>query len=398
MKLAFVVPRYGEEILGGAEFITRQFAEHLPQSEFEVTVLTTCARDLGKHVNVYPVGMTCINDVQVWRFPVDPRFCNTPRFHELTTKILQGFSLTVDEEYEWIDHNIHSPALYAYIAQHGRDYDLLFFVPYLFGTTFYGMTLCPERSVLWPCLHDEAFAYFLQTRLMLESGCGIMFNSEPEKVLAQEKLGIRHPAACVVGGGMVGHPADPARFRAQSGLSEPFILYAGRLDPFKNVAELLTFFVEYKRRCPESLKLVVMGEGGVPIPNHPDIIPIGFQDEQRKLDVFAAATVLVQPSLMESFSFVIMESWSVGVPVIVHGDCAVTRYHVSRSNGGLYYNGFEEFAGALDWLLTHPLERAQMGILGCTYVQREYNWETVIDRFREATILWQNESKTLRTP
>jgi glycosyltransferase involved in cell wall biosynthesis len=107
------------------------------------------------------------------------------------------------------------------------------------------------------------------------------------------------------------------------------------------------------------------------------------------LDVFAAATALVQPSSMESFSFVIMESWLVGVPVLVHGDCAVTRYHVLRSNGGLYYTNFEEFVDVLDWLLAHPAECAQMGNLGCAYVRREYNWEVVIDRFRSATAIWR---------
>lgn len=389
MKLAFVVPRYGAEILGGAEFITRQFAEHLPVSEFEVEVLTTRVRDFGTCENVYPAGVTDVNGVRVRRFPVDLRFRNAPRFHELTGKILRNFPLTVDEEYEWIDNNIHSPLLYAYLRQRGRDYDLLFFGPYLFGLTFYGMTLCPERSVLWPCLHDETFAYFLQTRLMLGAGCGVMFNSEPEMALAQEKLGVRHPGAVIVGGGMVSRPAAPERFRAQFGLSDPFILYAGRLEPLKNVAELLAFFVEYKQRRPGPLKLVVMGEGGVPIPPHPDIIPIGFQEESRKLDAFAAAMALVQPSLMESFSLVIMESWLTGAPVLVHGDCAVTHHHVARSNGGLSYTNFAEFAGALDWLLAHPTERAQMGELGRAYVQREYNWETVIERFRNATVIWQ---------
>jgi glycosyltransferase involved in cell wall biosynthesis len=186
------------------------------------------------------------------------------------------------------------------------------------------------------------------------------------------------------------YQADPSRFRRRFGLSDPFILYAGRLSPTKNLLELVSFFTAYKRLRPGPLKLVLMGQEMMSIPAHPDVLPIGFQSEQDKLDAYAAALALCQPSLLESFSIVIMESWLAGAPVLVHGDCDATRYHVSRSNGGLYYVGFEEFAGALDWLMEHPVERRQMGHSGRAYVLREYNWETVLDRFRDALKVWQH--------
>jgi glycosyltransferase involved in cell wall biosynthesis len=69
----------------------------------------------------------------------------------------------------------------------------------------------------------------------------------------------------------------------------------------------------------------------------------------------------------------------------------VTRTHVVRSNGGLYYAGFAEFAGALDWFLSHPGERAQMAELGRAYVRRDYNRDAVLARFREAVSLWTRE-------
>ena len=389
MRLAFVIPRYGKDILGGAEGITRSLAEHLPRPEFSVDVLTTCASDLITWLNVYPPGLTRINGVRVHRFPVDHRFRDGHRYQELLVKFTNHCPATVDEEYEWIDHSAHSPALYQYIAQRGREYGFLIFGPYLFGITFYGTTLWPERSILWPHLHDEPFARFLQTRLMMEACRGIMFNCEPEMELARDKLGIWNPGSCIVGEGMDDTRADPGRFRRRFGLSDPFVLFSGRLSSRKNLLELVSFFIEYKRLRPGPLKLVLMGRGPLSIPSHSDILSIGFQDEQDKRDVFAAATVLCQPSLWESFSIVIMESWLAGVPVIVHGGCEVTRYHALRSNGGLYYENLDEFVGVLDWLMEHPVERRQMGQLGRAYVLSEYNWETVLDRFREALQVWQ---------
>ncbi len=389
MKLSIVVPRYGDEIVGGAETLARQLAEHLPRPEFDARILTTCTDNLGDGENIYPAGLARVNGVPVLRFPINHKARNASRFHELTARLINHTPLTVDEELEWIDNGVHSPELYAYLARHGPQYDFLIFVPYLYGTTFYGSTLWPERTIVWPCLHDELFAHFVQTRLMLETCRGVMFNSESELALARDKLKIRLPRPVVVGGGIDAYQANPDRFRRRWGLTAPFILYAGRIEFAKNVLELVSFFIEYKRLHPGPLKLVMMGEGSLSIPSHPDIIPIGFQSEQDKLDVYAAATLLVQPSLMESFSIVIMEAWLSGAPALVHGECDVTRRHIQRCNGGLYYIGLAEFMGALDWLVEHPAERKRMGELGRAYVLDTYSWPAVVERFRAALATWQ---------
>ena len=53
MKLAFIVQRYGTEILGGAEYLCRLIAER-QSSHHQVDVLTTCARDYITWKNEYP--------------------------------------------------------------------------------------------------------------------------------------------------------------------------------------------------------------------------------------------------------------------------------------------------------------------------------------------------------
>jgi glycosyltransferase involved in cell wall biosynthesis len=393
-RLAFVVPRYGPEILGGAETITRHLVEHLPAAEFSAEVLTTCAKDLVTWRNVYPPGPTEIRGVPVCRFPIDPGLRDPRRYQALTDRFTNHQPTTVEEEYEWIDNSGHSPALYEYIARRGQEYDLLIFGPYLAGTTFYGTTLRPERSILWPHLHDEPFAYFQQTRLMMEACRGIMFNSKPELVLALHRLGIRNPGSFLVGEGLDEGRGNPDRFRRRFGLEGPFVLCAGRLDETKNLLTLFAYFLDYKRRRPGPLKLVLVGRGSLPIPADPDILPLGFLSEQDKLDGYAAATVLCQPSVLESFSLVMMESWLMGVPVLVHGACEVTCYHVLQSNGGLYFTSAAEFDGALDWLLSHPHERRQMGALGQAYVRREFSWPVTLERFADALASWSVSRRT----
>jgi glycosyltransferase involved in cell wall biosynthesis len=389
IRLAFVVPRYGADVLGGAETFARHFAEHLPSDEFHATVLTTCARDLLTWQNEYPPGETKINGLRVLRFPVDHRRRDAHVFRRLVDRFNRGEPATVEDQDAWLEHSAHSPELYRHLAGHGAAYDLFFFLPYLFGTTLYGSAVWPEKSVVCPCLHDEPYAYFADVRAMLCSVRGLMFIAAPEQALAEGKLGVHHPAAHLVGFGLDDFAADGERFRRKFGVRGPFLLYAGRLDPAKNILELVSHFVAYRQARPErDLKLVLAGSGPLPLPNHPNLMSLGFLERRDLEDAYAAAAVLCQPSLVESFSIVLMEAWLAGTPVLVHGHCAVTRHHVLKSSGGLYFTSAAEFGETVDWFLDHPQEREWMGALGRAYVSREFNWPVVLQRFRTAVSGW----------
>lgn len=389
IRLAIVVPRYGPEVLGGAETFARHFAEHLPREEFAVTVLTTCAGDLHTWRNEYPPGETQMEGLRILRFPVDHRRRDARLFQQLTDRANRGEPLSSENQTAWSKHAAHSPGLYLHLEQQGDVYDLFIFLPYLFGTTLYGSAIWPDKSVVCPCLHDEPYAYFADVRAMLYSVRGLMFLSAPEKHLAERKLGIRHPAARLVGMGLDPFEANGQRFRQQFGLDAPFLLYAGRLDPSKNLLQLIELFLAYRRSRPDrDLKLVLIGSGPLSMPDHPDVVPLGFVAGQALKDAYAAATVFCQPSLVESFSLVLMEAWLAGRPVLVHGHCPVTRHHVLQSNGGLYFTSAAEFAGALDWFLDHPQECQQMGALGQAYVEYKFNWTATLRRFGEGIAVW----------
>src|ERR1700694_884466 len=74
MKLSFVTPRYGTEVIGGAETAARMLAERLClRPDWEVEVLTSCAMDHLTWENTVPEGTSTVNGVTVRRFPTSSR-------------------------------------------------------------------------------------------------------------------------------------------------------------------------------------------------------------------------------------------------------------------------------------------------------------------------------------
>ena len=383
VRVAFVVPRYGPDVVGGAEMLTRGLAEHLAAAGTPVDVLTTCARDHLTSKNALRPGATRERGVTVRRFPVKAR--NARKYGWLHQRIQRGGRLPVEDELRWAEESVSSPELYAHLLRHRTAYDLVCFAPYLYGTTLWGAQMVPERAVLIPCLHDEPFAYLTVVRALFEASRGFIFNAPPEAALAEKLYGLGGRPAGVVGLGFdPPPPTDPAAFRQRHGLEGPILLYLGRKETGKNVPLLIEYARRYRETHRADVTLVLAGDGPVTAPRGArGVRDLGYLEPGEKLDAYAAATVVCQPSVNESFSIVLMEAWLQGTPVLVHAGCPVTTYHASRANGGLAFADFYEFAEALTLLLEDEERRRRLGAQGRAYVLTEYAWPAVTARLRD---------------
>lgn len=385
-KIAFVIPWYAEKIPGGAEMETREVTKHLREAGMNVEILTTCVKEFVSDwgVNYYPEGTETILGVPVRRFKVKKR--DAKAFDEVNIKLMNGILISDEEEKIFINEMVNSPALYKYISEHKDEYTAFVYIPYMFGTTYFGIKACPEKAVMIPCFHDEAYVYMKIFRELYSQAAGMIFNARPELELTERVYDTENVEKIVMGIGMdVDLKTDPVAFRKKFGINEPFIIYAGRKDMGKNVHTLLKYFGEYKKRNPSDLKLVLIGGGEIDIPESAakDVIDLGFVDIQDKYDACGAAEFLCQPSKNESFSLVIMESWLCGRPVLVHEHCEVTKNFVRESSGGLYFGDYFEFEGCLDYFLNNKDISAAMGLNGRQYVLRNFDWNIIIDRYRE---------------
>jgi glycosyltransferase involved in cell wall biosynthesis len=382
-RLAFVVPRYGAGVVGGAETLVRGLAEHLAAGNSAVEVLTTCALDHLSWKNVLPPGVSRETGVLVRRFPVQLR--DTRRHAWLQQRILRGGRLRPTEEARWVAESVGSTELFDHLAQRQGDYDLVCFAPYLFGTTLRGVPLVPGRAVLIPCLHDEPFAHLGVVRDAFLACRGFIFNSPPEAALAEKLYGIGDRPAGVVGLGFdPAPPTDPAAFRRAHALEGPLLVYLGRKEAGKNVPLLVEYAQRYRASRRSDLTLVLAGDGPVTAPpGTAGVRDVGYLDASAKAAAYAAASVVCQPSINESFSIVLMEAWLAGTPVLVHARCPVTTHHVGRAAGGLAFEDFYEFAEALDLLLEDAERRRRLGRQGRAYVEAEYSWPAVTARLHD---------------
>ena len=133
MKLAFIVQRYGTEILGGSEYHCRLVAEHL-SANHTVEILTTCAKEYTTWENAYPEGKDRVRGVTVRRF-ANAETRDLKAFNAFSDWIFTNPHSTEDEE-NWLkQQGPWCPALIDFLEQQHRSYDALIFFTYLYAPT-----------------------------------------------------------------------------------------------------------------------------------------------------------------------------------------------------------------------------------------------------------------------
>ncbi len=411
LRIGLVIPWYGKLLGGGAESASRSLVQALKEHrpDIKVDVLTTALKEFSTdwNQNFYEEAICDDDGIDVYRFKAEP--INRSLFHKINLRKLMPQTvddlwragkphspLSIFEEWFYMRHMVHSQSLYRYLRACYDDYDFFVFIPYMFGTTYKGSLQVPGKAIIIPCLHNERYAYMRLYRNMMNKARAVFFHVEAERRLANRIYQIpqarQFPFGVIVD---INPPkGDLGRFRSKFNIQDPFVLYAGRKIEGKGLPTLVQYFLEYKKNAAHSnkLKLVIIGKGDLQYPReqYPDIIDLGFVSDQDKHDAYTSALCLAMPSLMESFSIVLMESWLQGVPVLVNELCEVTRDHAMASNGGYSYRDAATFSAALQQFLTNPGKTCEMGMLGRQYVIDNYSAKTIVNKFAEFVFKLKN--------
>ena len=380
MKLAIVTPRYGREVGGGAETAARLLAEQLvARRGWNIEVLTTTAIDAAWNDGFAP-GSEEHGGVVVRRFAVERRRARD--FDERSARLLPApLRASAADERSWLEaQGPVSAGLIEAIAT--ADADAVALHPYLYHPTVIGAAVARVPTVLHAAAHDELPLALATYRELFARVDGLSFWSHAERRLVGERFAVGSTPQAVVGLGVDAGDGDPGAARAAFGLgAAPYVLCLGRVDDGKGAALLARLWREYVARHDDELHLVFAG----PVVHRPDATPrmivTGEVDDATKWGLLRGAATLVSPSAFESFGIVVMEAWSVGVPVLVNARCAVTVDHTREAAGGLVFGDFAGFEVAVERLTATDGLGGQLGARGRVHVAREYGWDAVVDRY-----------------
>jgi glycosyltransferase involved in cell wall biosynthesis len=397
VKIAYVTPRYGEQIVGGAEHAARMLAERLVgRLGWDVEVLTSCALDASTWKNEVSPGSEIVNGVSVRRFPVAGerhkeflhlswRMHNNPRLADMA------------DQRRWVEYQ--GPLMPDLLpALDATDADVVVFYPYLYYPTVFGIPRVAARSVMHPAAHDEASIRMTVYSPVFAQTSAFVFQTDGERRLTERMFPIADKPQLLLGLGVEPVETSDAQieqFRAKYGLGDdPYLICVGRVDEGKGSFLLAKYFAQYKHENPGPTKLLYIGPPVQKLPTHRDIVVAGVVSDDEKWAALRGSSALISPSPFEAFSLALIEGWAAQKPVMVNGACLATREHVERSGGGLWFNGYYEFNAGLRRLESSPALAAGLASAGHRYVSSRFHWPVLIERY--ATFLEQVASRTAK--
>jgi glycosyltransferase involved in cell wall biosynthesis len=379
MKIAFIVQRYGLEVMGGSELHCRQVAERLNGAGYDCTVFTTTAKSYITWKNEYAPGETILNGVKIKRFSVEKER-DIEDFNKYSDWIFLNDHSSSDEM-KWLDRQGPlCPDLVQAISREAKDYDALIFFTYLYYNTYWGLKKTKGPKALVPTAHDEPALHLDIMKEVFAAPRAFIFNTAAEKGMLYKYFTFENKYEDIVGVGVELPPDTPPAALQPLGVSPPYILYAGRIEPGKGCRDLLDYFQKYSLKSPE-LSLILVGRKLMDLPEHNRIRCLGFVSAEEKNILMSHALATVHPSRLESLCMAALESLAARTPILVQGNTDPLKQHCLLGKCGLYYTGYEEFAAALDLFSRDGHLRDVMGENGRRYVEENYSWDRIIDKY-----------------
>ncbi|HEV7215844.1 MAG TPA: glycosyltransferase family 1 protein [Chloroflexota bacterium] len=179
-------------------------------------------------------------------------------------------------------------------------------------------------------------------------------------------------------------------FRQRLGLTEPYILFVGTLEPRKNLARLVTAFERAVRASDLPHHLVLAGNRGWKnealdqaidaSPCRERIHRVGYVSDADLPCWYAGAALVAYPSLEEGFGLPPLEAMACGAPVVT-SNCSAIPEVVGEAALTVDPLDVEALASAMGRVLTEPALAEALRALGRIRA-KQFSWEEVARRYR----------------
>jgi glycosyltransferase involved in cell wall biosynthesis len=192
-----------------------------------------------------------------------------------------------------------------------------------------GIALPPRTAPLVTTIHDLSYVaypeHFSRPGLRFFRRALHLAREHADLVLCSSEATLEHCAAYgfdrsrlrhVPLGVRVEHATEEevARVREHFGLTGPYVLWVGTIEPRKNLPALLQAFALVEA----DVELVLVGPKGwnERIRPQPRVRMLGFVPSTALPGLYAGAAVFCFPSLLEGFGFPVLEAMAQGTPVV----------------------------------------------------------------------------------
>lgn len=168
--------------------------------------------------------------------------------------------------------------------------------------------------------------------------------------------------------------------RKEFGLTKPYLLFVGTIQPRKNLLALIKAFSKIKNK---NIDLVLAGKPGwlcEEIYQAPEKFGVenrvkflGYVPEEKLPALYSGAQIFTFPSLYEGFGLPLLEAMATGLPVLTSNSSAMPE--VSGGNALLVNpKKIESISSGLNYLLSSPLKRQKLRKNGFEWV-KNFTWE-----------------------
>ena len=116
---------------------------------------------------------------------------------------------------------------------------------------------------------------------------------------------------------------------AELGISRPFFLFVGTLEPRKNLERLIAAYALVPRELRKETQMAIVGGqgwGGLQLSRWiglnglaGDVVSTGYVTDAQLSQLYARARFLAMPSLYEGFGFPVLEAMARGTPALISG-------------------------------------------------------------------------------
>lgn len=177
--------------------------------------------------------------------------------------------------------------------------------------------------------------------------------------------------------------------RKKYGITKPFVLYLGTLEPRKNVPAVIKAFAGLKNR--KDFQLVLAGKTGwlseeifrtvKDLGLGEDVIFTGYVPDEDRPKLLSAAEVFVFPSFFEGFGMPVVEAQACGAPVVTSNTTSLPE--AAGAGAGLVApENIAEIKAAVERILTSEELRAQLKKKGIENARR-FRWDNSARRILE---------------